>query len=81
MFKNVKKKYLARCCVCERNKSIQRNKKYQIYRADNNLVQFSVDFVWAKLFKKGFEVQSINGYNLCASSLPFVSERNKHIMV
>ncbi len=41
-----------------------------------HLVEFSVDFLWTKLFKKVPEVQRVNGNNLCASSLPPISETN-----
>lgn len=42
----------------------------------DNLVEFSVDFLWAKLFKEAPELQRVDGHNLCASSLPPVSETN-----
>lgn len=42
-----------------------------------NLVEFSVDFFWPKLFKKAPKLQCINGHNLCASSLPVISETKR----
>lgn len=42
------------------------------------LVEFSVDLVWAKLFQEIFEVQSIDGHDLGAPPLPFISRRNTH---
>lgn len=40
------------------------------------LVEFSVDFLKTKLFKKVPELQRINGHNFCASPLPAISETN-----
>lgn len=40
-----------------------------------SLVEFAVDIVWVKLFQKVFEVQSVNGHDLCAPPLPFISRR------
>lgn len=47
----------------------------RIKEENKNLVEFSVDFTRMKLFKKVPELQSIDGNNLCASPLPFISER------
>lgn len=47
---------------------------------DNNkyyLIKFSIDFAWLELFKKAPELQSINGHNLSAPSLPAISGGKK----
>lgn len=54
--------------------SIKAQKAHRIKEENKNLVEFSVDFTGMKLFKEVPELQSINGNNLCASPLPFISE-------
>lgn len=46
-------------------------------RIKDDLVEFSVDSPWVKLFKKALEPQRIDGHNLCASSLPPISETHQ----
>lgn len=63
----------------ERNKNTQRKQAAQVKRIrKDNLVEFSVDSHWVKLFKKALELQRINGDNLRASSLPPISETNQN---
>lgn len=49
----------------------------QMMKIKDNLVEFSVKSLWAKLFKKVLELQSINGHNLSASSLPAITETSQ----
>lgn len=73
--------------ICTAKKpSLRRQKGKEIYsnlflsyekKSKDHLVEFSVDPVWAKLFQKVFEVQSVDGHDLCAPPLPFISGRNK----
>lgn len=52
---------------------VQKHWKYRIKEC-KNLVELSVDFVRMKLFKEAPELQSIDGHNLRAPPLPFISE-------
>lgn len=68
------KLYLQSKIVVEKTWNERRIKS--IFKDKKNLVEFSVDIFWFKLFQEVPETQSIDGNNFGASPLPVVPGTN-----